>query len=45
MFTEDGTIVVEIDDLVDWAVQNYKSVLASQLMKMYQAKKGIEQLK
>lgn len=41
MFTEDGTMIVEVDDLVDWAVQNYQSLMVAQLEKLYQSKSGM----
>ncbi|XP_052801857.1 doublecortin domain-containing protein 1-like [Mya arenaria] len=38
MFTEDGTMIVEVEDLVDWAVQNYRSLMADHLEKVCQGK-------
>ncbi|XP_053391549.1 doublecortin domain-containing protein 1-like [Mercenaria mercenaria] len=38
MYTEDGTMVVEIEDLIDWAIQNYKTLMADHLEKLYQGK-------
>jgi hypothetical protein len=40
MYTEDGTMIVEIEDLVDWAIQNYKTLMADHLEKLYQGKQG-----
>ncbi|XP_061182929.1 doublecortin domain-containing protein 1-like [Saccostrea echinata] len=38
IFTEDGTLVLEIDDLIDWAVENYKSLMVDQLEKILHGK-------
>jgi len=38
MFTEDGTMIVEVEDMIDWAVQNYRSLMADHLEKIYQGK-------
>ncbi|XP_069133406.1 doublecortin domain-containing protein 1-like [Argopecten irradians] len=34
IFTEDGTMVLEIDDLKDWAINNYTSLMADQLQRI-----------
>lgn len=31
IFTEDGTMIMEIEDLIDWAVENYKTLMAEYL--------------
>ncbi|XP_076116553.1 doublecortin domain-containing protein 1-like isoform X1 [Mytilus galloprovincialis] len=31
IYTEDGTMVMEIEDLIDWAVDNYKTLMAEYL--------------
>ena len=41
MYTEDGTIILETDDLIDWAVQNYRSLMADHLERLYQGKQGL----
>lgn len=28
IYTEDGTMILEIEDLIDWAVENYKTLMA-----------------
>lgn len=40
IFTEDGTMVMEIDDLIDWAVENYKSLMVDQLEKILNGKEN-----
>ena len=40
MYTEDGTIILENDDLIEWAVQNYRSLMADHLERLYQGKTG-----
>lgn len=39
VFTEDGTLVLEIDDLVDWAVNNYKALMVDQLERIMAGEK------
>jgi hypothetical protein len=31
IYTEDGTMIMEIEDLIDWAVENYKTLMAEYL--------------
>ncbi|KAL4224512.1 doublecortin domain-containing protein [Mactra antiquata] len=38
MYTEDGSMIVEVEDLVDWAIQNYRNLMADHLEKLYQGK-------
>ena len=40
IFTEDGTLVMEIDDLIDWAVENYKSLMVDQLERILHGKEN-----
>ncbi|KAL5007685.1 hypothetical protein ScPMuIL_016491 [Solemya velum] len=40
MYTEDGTLLFEIEDLIDWAIENYKSLMVDQLERMLQGKDG-----
>ena len=42
MYTEDGTIILETDDLIDWAIQNYRSLMADHLERLYQGKQEAE---
>ncbi|XP_060074536.1 doublecortin domain-containing protein 1-like [Ylistrum balloti] len=42
IFTEDGTMVLEIDDLKDWAINNYTSLMADQLQKIMAGSDGQE---
>ena len=38
IYTEDGTMILEVDDLVDWAVDNYKSLMVDQLERILSGK-------
>ncbi|KAH3884070.1 doublecortin domain-containing protein 1-like [Dreissena polymorpha] len=38
MFTEDGTTIVEVEDIVDWAVDNYQAMWVHQVERMEQGK-------
>lgn len=40
MYTEDGTLLFEIEDLIDWAIENYKSLMVDQLERLLQGKDG-----
>ena len=31
IYTEDGTMIMEIEDLIEWAVDNYKTLMAEYL--------------
>ncbi|XP_071104619.1 doublecortin domain-containing protein 1-like [Haliotis cracherodii] len=34
LYTEDGVLILDMDDLVDWAVENYKAVMADRIEKI-----------
>lgn len=40
LFTEDGTLILDMEDLVDWAVENYKSAMLTQVDRLLHKQEG-----